>query len=145
MPTTKIEFRLEVDEEGYPPISVESLNAQPIEDGAFEILNTPFFAENVAYADTVTATLQQDGSLLFESVVKFSGFRAISIILLDDSLDAHLLDLLRGLQCVIEYGEFGATRMFAIGIPEAVNYDPIRASLEEYKRLGKLSYAELVA
>ena len=55
MSTEKIEFRLEV-EDGFPPISVESLNARPIEDDRFEILNTPFFAESVAYGDVVVAS-----------------------------------------------------------------------------------------
>jgi hypothetical protein len=142
--TAKIEFALEV-EDGYPPISVESLNARPIEGDRFEILNTPFFAENVAYGDVVIALRHQDDRLVFESAVELSGFRSISIILFADSLDVQLLDLFRGLQCVIEYGEFGTLRMVAVGIPEAVDYGPIRASLDEYERLGKLSYAELVA
>jgi hypothetical protein len=46
---------------------------------------------------------------------------------------------------VIEYGEFGDLRMVAVGVPESVDYMPIRSSLDEYERLGKLSYAELVA
>jgi len=142
--TEKIEFRLEV-EDGFPPISVESLNARPIEDDRFEILNTPFFAESVAYGDVVVAARQQDGRLVYESVETFSGFRAISIILFDQSLDAYLMDLLRGLHCVIEYGEFGALRMLAVGIPAAVDYGPIKGSLDEFQRLGNLSYAELVA
>lgn len=144
VPTQKIDFRLDV-KDGYPPISVESLNARPIEGGCFEILNTPFFAENVAYGDVVIASLQQDDRLVFESAETCSGFRAISIILFDHSLDVHLLDLLRGFHCVIEYGEFGALRMMAIGIPAAVDYGPIRASLDEFERRGSLSYAELVA
>jgi hypothetical protein len=141
--TEKIEFRLEV-EDGYPPISVETLNARPIEGDRFEILNTPFFAKDVAYGDVVTAAAHQGDRLAFESVETCSGCRAISIILFDHSLDVYLLDLLRGLHCVIEYGEFGALRMLAVGIPAAVDYGPIRASLDEFERLGKLSYAELV-
>jgi hypothetical protein len=142
--TVKIEFPLEV-EDGYPPISVESLNARQIEDCQFELLNTPFFAKNVAYGDVVTAATHQDGRWIFESCRKVSGFKAISIILFDDSLDIELLDLLRGLQCVIEYGEFGRLRMVAVGVPESVDYIPIRNSLDGYEQLGKLSYAELVA
>jgi hypothetical protein len=45
----------------YPPIGFESLNARTIEDGRFEILNTPFFSENVAYGAVVTALRHQDG------------------------------------------------------------------------------------
>jgi hypothetical protein len=144
VPNAKIEFPLEVAD-GYPPISAEFLNARPVGASQFEILNTPFFATNVAYGDSVTATIQQDGRLIFESCTKFSGFKAISIILLDASLDVELLDLLRGLQCVIEYGEFGNLRMVAVGVPDSVDYIPIRNSLDEYERLEKLSYAELVA
>jgi hypothetical protein len=142
--TEKIEFPM-VIEDGYPPISVESLNARRVENGQFELLNTPFFAKDVAYGDLVTAALGADGRLIFEACTKFSGFKAISIILLDDSLDIELLDLLRGLQCVIEYGEFGELRMVAVGIPGTVDYTPIKNSLDAYERLGKLSYAEFVA
>ena len=140
----KIEFRLQI-EDGYPPISVESLNARQVESGQFEILNTPFFVKNVAYGDRVTAIQQQDGRLIFEACTVYSGFKAISIILLDESLDVGVLDLLRGLHCVIEYGEFGDLRMVAVAVPPSVDYTPIRHSLDEYERLGKLSYAELVA
>ena len=145
VPNVKIEFPLEIVD-GYPPISVELLNARPVAASQFELLNTPFFAKNVAYGDSVTAVTQQDGRLIFESCAEFSGFKALSVILLDDSLDVELLDLLRGLQCVIEYGEFGNLRMVAVGVPDSVDYIPtIRNSLDEYERLGKLSYAELVA
>ena len=72
MSTTKIEFPLQV-EDGHPPISFESLNARPVEDGRVEIRNTPFFSENVAYGDVVIALRHQDGRVVFDAVVKFSG------------------------------------------------------------------------
>jgi hypothetical protein len=140
----KIEFPLAVDD-GYPPINVESLNAKPVENGQFEILNSPFFVEGVAYGDHVAAVEHQNGRLVFEATTAFSGFKAISIILFDDSLDVELLDLLRGLQCVIEYGEFGNLRMVAVGVPGFIDYSPIASAFAQYERLEKLSYAELVA
>ena len=129
----KIEFPLEI-EDGYPPISVESLNARRVENEQFEILNTPFFVKNVAYGDFVSASKQQDGRLVFDACTKWSGFKAISIILLDDSMDTEIMDLLRGLQCVIEYGEFGDLRMVAVGVPVSVDYTQIRNSLDAYER-----------
>jgi hypothetical protein len=144
MNLVKIEFRLEV-EDGYPPISVERLNARPVDDGQFEILNSPFFAKNVAYGDYVTAEPIAEGGLSFVSCSTYSGFKAISLILMDDSLDTFLMDLLRGFQCVIEYGEFGKLRMLAVGIPGSVDYSPIRSVLDSHEKAGKLSYAELVA
>lgn len=140
---TKIEFPLE-PEDGYPPISVESLNALSTESGQFEIRNSPFFVKNVAYGDCVSAVKRQDGQFEFEACTAWSGFKAISIILFDDSLDIELMDILRGLRCVIEYGEFADLRMVAVGIPGSVDYVPIRSALQEYERLGKISYAELV-
>jgi hypothetical protein len=124
---------------------VEFLNAKPLENGRFAILNSPFFVEGVAYGDHVAAIEHQDGRLVFEACTEFSGFKAISIILFDDSLKIELLDLLRGLQCVIEYGEFGKLRMMAVGVPGFIDYAPIASAFEQYERLEKLSYAELVA
>lgn len=46
------ELGLEVDEEGYPPVSSETLNASLAEDG-FVLENTPFFATGVAFGDCV--------------------------------------------------------------------------------------------
>jgi hypothetical protein len=142
--TTKIDFNLEIDD-GYPPISVERLNAKECDSGRYQILNSPFFAREVAYGDLVTANLTPEGRLLFGTCVKTSSFKALSIIVLSEAMDSELMDLFRGHNCVIEYGEFGALRMLAVGVPKTANYNGIRSKLEAFESAGEISYAELVA
>jgi len=62
----KIEFPLEV-EDGFPPIRVELLHARPVNADQFQVLNSPFFVENVAYGDLVTVTVEADGRRTFKA------------------------------------------------------------------------------
>lgn len=57
------------------------------------------------------------------------------------------MDLLRRMNCVIEYGEFGAIRMIALGVPPSMRRDEvlaIRNQLDSLEQQGHLSYTELV-
>ena len=77
----KIIFPLEVDEDGYPPISSEALNARR-EPAGFVLENTPFFATGVALGDCVDATPVQGvpDKFTFARVVKSSTTKAISVL-----------------------------------------------------------------
>lgn len=140
----KVFYTLQVNEDGYPPISVEMLNATRVSDDAFLIENSPFFAENVAFHDVVRARpTPVQGQFEFCGVVEESPFTALSIILLDVSMDRFLMDLLRGLGCVLEYGEFGAYRVLAVAVPPRIDYRPLRTQLEDLERRELISFAEL--
>jgi hypothetical protein len=65
----KVLFRLEKDEDGYPPEEVESLWGFLRKDG-IELDNIPFFAKGVALGDVVAARKAPDGALEFQSVVR---------------------------------------------------------------------------
>src|SRR3546814_1154913 len=99
----KVLFQLEQDEDGFPPIKVEMINAAPLGDGLFKIENAPFFTSNISYNDVVkespTVVSEQ---YKFEEVVEQSQFAALSIIIMDESMDSFLMDLFRGLGCVID-------------------------------------------
>lgn len=142
----KINFLLK-QKDGFPPISVESLNAEEISEGRYRIENTPFFTLDVAFGDIVLCQVDEDGRYVFSSNEVHSGFDAISIILLDETQDTFLMDLLRGMNCVVEYGEFGAIRMLAVGMPPDMGRDQARAirrQLDVLEQQEHLSYAELV-
>lgn len=144
MHTTKIAFTLHV-EDGYPPISVEHLNAKEFAPGQYEVLNSPFFIPEIAYGDIIDVNVGENGRLEFKSCLKQSTFKALSIILLDSKMDILIMNLFGGKDCVIEYGEFGAMRMVAVGIPDSTNYAALQKELDAYENAGMLSYAELVA
>lgn len=144
MTLEKIDLDLEI-EDGYPPISVERLNARALGKDEFEILNTPFFAPEIAYGDIVIAPKDEDGRRRITRCVANSPFKALSIIILADEMDRQLMDDFRGHDCVIEYGEFGDYRMLAVGVPPTADYGSIKDVLDCHETNGKISYAELVA
>lgn len=144
MNTVKIRFELDIDEDGWPPIKVETLHAKPLDDGTFEIANTPFFIGGTAFGDVVEARASGDGRLEFAACVKESNYRAISIILFSPDMRQLLIDELQGKECIIEYGEFSGMKMLAIAIPHTTDYVPIQEFFDAHENGEKLSYAELV-
>ena len=140
----KVSFPLEVDEDGFPPIRVELLNATQLSPRTFRIENAPFFVPNVSFGDIVGGEpCGVNGQFQFTSVVETSEFTSISIILLDTAMDTMLMDLLRGFDCVIEYGEFGVFRVLAVAVPASANYPALRRQLEGLEADSKLSFSEL--
>jgi hypothetical protein len=47
----KIVFSLERDDDGYPPVTTESLWAKSKADGLFELYNVPFYAQGISWKD----------------------------------------------------------------------------------------------
>lgn len=140
----KVAYRLEVDDDGFPPISVELLNAKPLGENTFRIENAPFFASEVSFGDVVRARpLDRRDQYEFVELLEPSTYTALSIILFDESLETFLMDLFRGLRCVIEYGEFGPYRVAAVAVPQEADYFSIRQQLELLESQEKLSFAEL--
>lgn len=73
----RVHFQLEQDEDGYPPIAVESLWAEPsAQPNEYVIDNVPFFVRIATIGDTVRVR-EEDGNRWFDSLVhrskNFSG------------------------------------------------------------------------
>jgi hypothetical protein len=140
----KIAIPLECNEDGYPPIQYELLNATAISANSFRIDNAPFFAPNISYNDIVRARQSSIPEQFdFVELIEGSTFTSISIIILDASMDVFLMDLLRGLNCVIEYGEFGKFRVLAVAVPASTDYSQLRIQLEHLETKSMISFAEL--
>src|SRR4051794_39990545 len=75
----KVFFSLEQDEDGYPPVTVESVWAIKHEDG-YELDNIPFYARSVACGDLVAVRRDEDGGLWFTNLIKPSGHSTIRIL-----------------------------------------------------------------
>lgn len=140
----KVAYKLEVDEDGFPPISIELLNASPVSDDLFRIENAPFFAPEVSFGDVVRArTTEVAGQYEFVELAEASAYTSLSIVLFDESLDTFLMDLFRGRRCVIEYGEFGPYRVLAVAVPREADYPTVRAQLKLLEGESRISFAEL--
>jgi hypothetical protein len=81
----KVHFQLEVDDDGWPPVSLESLWAVDLGDGTARLDNTPWFVRGVARGDVVRVDLDDDGLRWATETVAASGNCAIRLIVQDDS------------------------------------------------------------
>ena len=92
----KILFTLEQDEDGYPPISVESVWARKTPDNFYEIDNISFYVRGISYKDVVNAERDDEGALYFKSVVRRAGHSTVRVIVSDlkdrDDLQKKLED-----------------------------------------------------
>ena len=79
--SVKILFYLQKDEDGYPPVEVESVWAIPKERD-YEINSIPFYVKGIALGDLVRADPAEDGALEFRSVLRRSGHSTYRILLL---------------------------------------------------------------
>ena len=86
----KIFFELDIDEDGYPPATVESLWATSLGEGRFRLENTPFFVTGVSYLDVVRAhRSDDDGCLWFDRLVEISGHSTVRVVLFENSSDTR--------------------------------------------------------
>ncbi|MER7770596.1 DUF4265 domain-containing protein [Kitasatospora sp. NPDC096140] len=57
----KVHFRMEIDEDGWPPVGVESLWAVDLGDGTVRLDNTPWFVRGIASGDVIRVDVDDDG------------------------------------------------------------------------------------
>ncbi|HYO56854.1 DUF4265 domain-containing protein [Archangium sp.] len=124
----KIFFELQQDEDGYPPVTCESMWATPLGDRLYRLGNIPFFARGVAYEDVVSAVPQDDGTLGFIEVVHPSGHSTLHVIVYEASEVPALRHELEALGCDTELSHI--PNLFAVDVPPSVSLDAVRRLLE---------------
>lgn len=126
---TKILFYMDRDEDGYPPVEVESLWASAVDDG-YALDNIPFFVRGVALGDVVSAEAADDGALEFERVVRRGGHSTFRIWLRDQSA----AEMRKTIDALLALGlgvEKDFTGLLAVDIPPEVSLDDAEAALFE--------------
>lgn len=138
----KIYFHLEQDDDGYPPVAVESVWAQPAAlEEAYVVDNVPFFAKDATIGDTVKVR-NKNGSLWFECVVSRSTNSLIRVVLFDRSAVKEVSRQLESLGCSIEYT--ATYNLLAVSIPSNILLDRIRAYLRDKVNSGHIDYEEAI-
>lgn len=75
---------MDVDEEGWPPASVESLWAVDLGDGSVRLDNTPWFVRGVASGDIIRVEPDEEGVRWAGETVRASEHCTIRLIVLKD-------------------------------------------------------------
>lgn len=138
--SAKILFRLERDQDGYPPVNVESLWAIPRKDG-YELDSIPFFARGVALGDIVCVNISEDGGLEFDQVVRHGGHSTYRVWLRTpqtndpqftiDQIKAQGMD-----------AELDSSGLIAVDIPPSLSLDKAEAFLFSGEDSGRWGLQE---
>src|SRR5690242_6552544 len=97
----KILFRLEQDEDGYPPASAETLWAIKVDEDLYKLDNIPFFATGIAVDDIVLAK-PEAGQLLYKEVVHPSGHSTFRVVVYNHGEVPEVRETFKQLGCSTE-------------------------------------------
>ena len=76
----KVHFKLEQDEDGYPPTDSEFLWCIPTERGTYVVDNIPFFARDISLGDEISA--RKKGTILqFSQLVRQSSNTTVRVLI----------------------------------------------------------------
>ncbi|MBF6456499.1 DUF4265 domain-containing protein [Nocardia cyriacigeorgica] len=128
----KVHFRMDIDEQGWPPASIESLWAIDLGDGTVRLDNTPWFVRGIARGDIIAVQPDDDGLLWAGDVVQPSDNCTFRLIVLKDDGSAaarqSVLDIFHRLGTTGEGIE--RFRMVALEVPAHADLPKVRELLE---------------
>ena len=134
----KVLFRLEQDENGYPPASVEGLWAKAVE-GGYAVDNIPFHVYGIAPGDVIT-TREENGETWFDALRSSSGSSVFRVLVKPpetlDQVRAALQDF--GCNCETEQ----AVKMLAVEVPPQRSLDTLLYYLLTQREAGLLDFEE---
>ncbi|MFE7168645.1 DUF4265 domain-containing protein [Streptomyces sp. NPDC057616] len=121
-----------MDEDGWPPASVESMWAVDLGDGTVRLDNTPWFVRGVAGGDIISVEPDDEGVLWAGETVEPSQNCTIRLIVLkDDGSAAARQSVLEAFHRLGTTGEgIEQFRMVALDVPPEADLPKIRALLE---------------
>ena len=118
----RVSFRLEQDEDGYPPVAWERLWAAKVQEGLYRLDNVPFYAKGVS-SDDVVLVETLDDELVFRELIQASGNSVIRVYVLDLEDVQASRDEFRAFGCESELSN--VARLFALEVPAATDFGPV--------------------
>jgi hypothetical protein len=135
----RVLFKLEKEDEDYPPVDYERLWARRLDDGSFEIDNIPFFVRGISAGDVVAAQQENGEEVVFSELLSASGSSTLRIIVFDES---HVADVRRRLQELGCSTELNVSKMLAVDVPAQVDLQAVRSWLMEQQSSGALEFED---
>ncbi|MFE8600047.1 DUF4265 domain-containing protein [Archangium violaceum] len=134
----KVLFKLEKEDEDYPPVDYERLWARPLGDGLFALDNIPFFVRGISVGDVVAAQ-PGEGEVVFSELVRESGSSTLRVIVFDES---HVEEVRRQLQTLGCSTELNVSKMLGVDVPPQVALQAVRTWLMEMQSAGALEFED---
>jgi hypothetical protein len=135
----KILFSLEQDDDGYPPVSAETLWAIKVGEGLFRIDNIPFFVTDIAVGDVVSAE-KDEGMLCYKEVVQTSGHSTYRVVVYNHDEVSEVRGIFKQLGCSTEQSHLRG--LIAIDVPASVPRDELKRVLDSGREQDRWDYEE---
>lgn len=135
----RIVFRLERDENGYPPSDYERLWAVPLNNGNYVIDNIPFFVMGISAEDEVSVEVEGE-ELFFKELVKSSGVSTFRVIPSDQSMTEKVRADIGTLGGKSEYNQ--EVGVIAVEVPAASPINPFLDYMLDGQENGILDFEE---
>ena len=135
----RIVFRLERDEDGYPPSDYERLWAKPLPGGHYLIDNIPFFVMGISTGDEVSVRAE-DGELIFDRLIEPSGTSTFRLIPADPSVSEKLRADIKALGCGVECNQH--LGLIAAEVPASIPIQPFLEYIVEGQERGIIDVEE---
>jgi hypothetical protein len=110
------------------------------EKGYFKIESVPLFSPRIASGDIIWAECDDKiGMLTYRETVRASGNSTVHCVVLDDEYDVEAIRrLFEEMGCRSD----NSNSYFALDIPAAINYVPIKRRLDELEKEDIIDYQE---
>ena len=127
----KLLFRLEPDDDGYPPVSVEGVWSIVNADGSYTIHNFPFYIMEVSYGDIVSVS-ERDGELWYSATLKPSANTTLRIIFYEEATESDRVTL--KIRLTDEFGcgwEGCSPALISVNVPPITDKVALYAQLDQ--------------
>lgn len=135
----KILFRLDKEDELWPPAEVEGVWAEEVCDGVYRILNIPFFVKGLNFMDEVSA-VEVDGELWYRKHIRWQGHRTVRVIIFDEQRVPSVIDELIRMGCEVERSHL--ERLIAVDVPPDVASEEVVGWLTSQEVKGAIEFEE---
>lgn len=132
----KLRFRFE-NAEGAE--ETESLWAIKREEG-YELDNIPFYAQEVALGDLVSAQPDAHGALWYSGLVRPGGHSTLQLWFKSPEEVESVREALRQRGCASELSDL--PRLVAVDVPPQVPYEHVKTFLDQGEQAGRFEYQE---
>lgn len=136
----RVHFQLTPDEDGYPPVGVETLWVETSANATEYVIDSiPFFVRDATVGDTI-AVREEEGQRWFDSVVAESSNSLIRVMVYDRSRVPAVREQLRALGCETEYN--GHHNLIAVNVPSTTSLARVQEFLAQEATADRVGYEE---
>jgi hypothetical protein len=109
-------------------------------DTGYEIDNIPFYVQELALGDVISAQPDAGGALWYSELIQPSGHSTLHLWFAHEKDVAPVRETLRQLGCASEVSDL--PRLVAVDVPPEVPYERVKEFLERCEGAGQLEYQE---